>query len=113
MSGVAALFNVPGNPAELAQWSAAHMSHHRDINRRIYELAGVSLPEFVLDPINPDDTGVWEDQHQQMHQEMDAALGINGFDLSNVNFENEAFLAGWIQLHFNEHYQAANILEIG
>ena len=75
--------------------------------------AGITLPEYMLHPSNPDDTGVWEDQHQQMHQDMDALLGINGFDLTNVNFENEAYLAGWIQLHFNEHYQAANILGIG
>lgn len=113
MSGVAALSNTPTTPAELALWASVHMTHHRDINRRIYELAGVSLPEFMLDPINPHDTGVWEDQHQQMHQDMDSLLGISGFDLTNVNFENESLLSGWIQLHFNEHYQAANILEIG
>ena len=113
MSGVAGLSNVPNTKSELAVWATLHQTHHRDINRRIYELAGISLPEYILDPINPDDTGVWEDQHQQMHQDMDALLGINGFDLTNVNFENEAYLAGWIQLHFNEHYQAANILGIG
>ena len=113
MSGVAALFNVPTTPAELEAWASAHASHHRDINRVIYQLTKVSLPEFVLEPINPKDTGVWEDQHQQMHQNMDAILGISGVDLTNVDFTNPQLLTGWIQLNSTEHFQAANILGIG
>ena len=113
MSGVAALFNVPGTNAELSTWASAHASHHRDIIRRIYELTGVNLPQWVLDPINPSDTGVWENQHQQMHQIMDAVLGIDGFDLTSVDFKNQEALSGWITMHSNEHFQAANILEIG
>ena len=115
MSGIANLFNVPTTRAELDAWSSAHMAAHRDINRRIYELTGgaIVLPEYILDPINPNDTGVWEDQHQIMHQDFDAVLGINGFDLTNVDFKNTASLTGWINLHANEHYQASAVLKIG
>ena len=115
MSGIASLFNVPTTQEELLQWASAHATHHRDINRRIYELSlgNIVLPEFILDPINPNDTGIWEDQHQIVHQDMDAVLGINGFDLSSVDFKNAEALTGWIQLNANEHYQAATALGIG
>ena len=115
MSGIAALFNVPTTPEELLQWATAHATHHRDVNRRIYEvsLGHIVLPEFLLDPINPKDTGVWEAQHQIIHQDMDAVLSINGFDLSSVDFTNSEALTGWIQLNANEHYQAATALGIG
>ena len=113
MSGIAALFNVPGNRSELDSWASAHATHHRDIIRRIYEITGANLPEYVLDPIDPEDTGVWEDQHQIMHQDMDTVLGISGFDLSGVDFNNYEELVGWIQLNSSEHFQASNILEIG
>lgn len=113
MSGIASLFNVPGSMPELNAWASAHASHHRDINRKIFELTGATLPEYVLEPINPHDTGVWERQHLIMHQNMDAVLGIQGFDLTGVDFTKQELLSGWIQLNANEHYQAANILEIG
>lgn len=113
MSGVAALFNVPTTPTELDVWASVHASHHRDINRAIYQLTQVALPEFVLEPINPKDTGVWEAQHQQMHQNQDAILGIDGFDLTGVDFTNPELLTGWIQLNSSEHFQAANTLGIG
>lgn len=118
MSAIAALYNVPAAPDELSHWAFAHMAHHRDINRRVYELfAGTPgfspLPEFILDPLNPNDTGVWEDQHQILHEAMDAVLGISGYDLSQVDFKDTDLLGGWIYLNANEHYQAANILGIG
>lgn len=112
MSGIASLYNVPSTDAERAQWAFAHMAHHRDINRRIYELTLVALPEFILDPINIEDDGDWEYQHQEMHNNQDSILGIAGFDLSAVDWKNQNELAGWVYLNALEHKQAANILEI-
>ncbi len=113
MSAVADLYNVPSSDAERAQWAFAHMAHHRDINRRIYELVKVSLPDYILDPINVDDTGDWEYQHQVMHDNQNALLGINGYDLSEVQWKDQAILAGWVFLNSYEHQRAADILEIG
>jgi len=113
VSGIANIFNVPGNEAELAVWASAHLSHHRDINRRIFELTGIALSEYVLDPIDPFNSHVWEAQHQIMHTNMDAILGIDGFDLSDVDFTDPDTLAGWITLNANEHYIASNVLGIG
>lgn len=113
MSGIADLYNVPGTDEERAQWAFAHMAHHRDINRVIYQLVKVSLPEYSLDPINVNDTGTWEDQHQIMHANHNALLGIQGQDLTGVNWKDPELLEGWIFLNRNEHYQAAAILGIG
>jgi hypothetical protein len=113
MSAVADLYNVPSNDAERAQWSFAHMAHHRDINRRLYELVAVSLPEYSLDPIDPANVGQWEYQHQQMHNAQNQLLGISGFDLSEVDWKDQNLLAGWVWLNAVEHTQAADILEIG
>lgn len=109
---LASLYNVPSTDSERSQWAFAHMAHHRDINRRIYELTLVALPEFILDPINPADTGSWEYQHQQMHNNQDSILGIAGFDLSELDWNKQNELAGWIYLNALEHKQASDILEI-
>lgn len=112
MSGLASLYNVPSTDQERSQWAFAHMAHHRDISRKIYELLAIALPEFVLDPINIEDSGTWEYQHQQMHNDQNAILGIAGFDLTGLDWKNTNELAGWIYLDALEHKQAADILEI-
>lgn len=113
MSGLADLYNVPMNDEERAIWSFAHMAHHRDINRVIYQLTKFALVEYPLDPIDPNDTDQWEYQHQLMHDNQNALLGITGNDLTNVNWKDPTLLEGWIFLNRNEHYQAATILGIG
>ena len=113
MSGLANLFNVPQTDSERATWSFDHMAHHRDINAAIYRLIAVALPEYILDPIDPTDPGQWEDQHQLMHDNQNAILGIQGQDLTGVDWKNPELLTAWIFLNSSEHYQAAQILEIG
>jgi len=89
------------------------MAHHRDINRRIYELTQIALPEYLLDPIDPQNTGSWDDLHQSMHDAQNQLLGISGFNLLGIDFSDQQLLATWIFLNANEHHQAADILEIG
>lgn len=113
MSSLASLFNVPSTPEELATWSAAHQAHHRDINRRIYEILAINLPEFILDPLDPKNAEIWQDQHQIMHNNQNALLGISGFALTDATFTDTNSFSGWVYLNSVEHYQAANILEIG
>lgn len=113
MSGLAALYNVPSTDQERSQWSFAHMAHHRDINFKIYQLIDVALPEYLLDPLDPNDTGTWEYQHQLMHDNQNQLLGIQGQDLTGVDWKNQQILAAWIWLQASEHYQASAILEIG
>jgi hypothetical protein len=113
VSAIADLYNVPSSDEERAQWSFAHMAHHRDINRRIYELIKVALPEYILDPVDPDHAGDWEYQHQLMHDAQNSILGIQGQDLTGIDWKDQRLLAAWIWLNSSEHVQASNILEIG
>lgn len=113
MTAIAALFNVPSNEGEFNTWSFAHAAHHHDIIRVIYQDTQIQLPEYVLDPFDPNNPNVWLDQHQQMHQGMDNILGIAGYDLLDVDMSDPNDFAGWIFLNANEHFQAAQILGIG
>ena len=113
MSAIAALYNVPSNRAELDSWAFAHMAHHRDINRLIYQATGTALVESILDPINPNDNGVWLYQHQQMHDQFEPILGIAGYDLLDVQWDDPEQLAGWILLNAQTHLQASIFLGIG
>lgn len=113
MSGIASLANVPRTDEQRAEWAFAHMAHHRDIAEKIYVLVKLALPEYILDPIDINDTSTWEYQHQLMHDNQNAILGIDGQDLTGINWKDQNELAAWVFLNFNEHYQASNILEVG
>ena len=112
---LAALYNIPGNQDQLSVWSFANAAHHRDIVRLIFQTTGQRVDSYVLDPFDPQDPsgmGVWLYQHQTMHQQMDAILGITGYDLTDVDFTNQGVLGGWINVHALEHVQAAQILGV-
>jgi len=110
---LAALFNVPQTPDQLAEWSFVNAAAHLDINRVILQTRSIVIPAYVLDPINPNDMQTWLYQHQIMHQDMDAVLGIAGYDLLDVDWNDKGEFAGWIAAHANEHVQAGQILNLG
>lgn len=100
---VAGIFNTPETPQTLASWSFDHAGHHRDVNRRIFEVFAIVIPDFPLDPFNPADTGVWGRQHQILHSEINSVLGLQGNDLIEVNWKDENERVSWIDLNAREH----------
>ncbi len=113
---LAGLYNIPVTQDQLAQWSFVNAAAHADVIRLVFQITGQQLDSFVLDPFDPQDPStmeLWLYQHQTMHQQMDAILGIQGYDLLDVDFTNQGLLAGWIASHANEHVQAGQILGLG
>lgn len=111
---IAVLLEVPDSQEHWQNWAFVNMSHHRDIIRKISELGGPRLTESILDPFdyeNPAPT--WLYKHALMHSAMDQVLGIQGFDLSGVDWQDHEQLQGWIDAHANEHVQAGAILGLG
>lgn len=109
---IAVLMEYPRSEAHWQEWAFANMAHHRDINRRIYELTGNNLPESVMDPFDLHDPVSWSYKHQLMHDRQNAVLGIQGFNLVGVDWQDDEDMEGWIAAHLNEHYQASTILGI-
>lgn len=103
---LADLYNIPTDDASMQFWSFAHMAHHRDMIRVVQQTLNIGLEEFILDPVNLSDPVQFLDQHQQMHNQLDALFGISGFDLTEVNWADAGQRSGWIwqnaQLHLQE-----------
>lgn len=109
---LANLFNIPENEEELFSLVFNNMDQHRLIVKALFDQRGVSLLLYTMDPLPPD-IGTWLQVHQQAHNDFTAALGIEGVDLTSVNFHDPEQLASWARLHGEEHRQAANILGFG
>ena len=107
---VANLFNVPGDEATLLQFSFANMAEHHKIAQTLFDDRGIRVDIFILDPLPINDPGVWLYQHQQAHNDQNAALGISGNDLTTVDLKDQGQFAAWIRLHAIEHREGAQIL---
>ena len=110
--GLASIENVPSSNESLAEWSFAHMAHHRDVARVIYEKYSLAIPEYVIDPLNVNDLGLFGFQHQTLHNDVNFVLGVSGNDLSEINWSDPGEREGWIFLNFTEHQAWANILGV-
>lgn len=110
---IATLYGMPHTEEDFSAWSFAHAAHHRDICRVVFRDSQVRLDEYVLDPFDPDDMGNWPYLHQVMHQQMDTALGIAGYDLSEIDWQDHDRIRSWLQQHGSEHYRVGAILGLG
>lgn len=110
---LAGIFNIPGDPDELHQWAFDHMANHRDILKAIREQYGLLLNEYPLDPIPPNDLGVWSYQHQIMHDQMNQVLGISGLNLTNVDWDDVGQRTAFVYSNATLHREASGLLGIG
>jgi hypothetical protein len=96
--------------ADWASFSFSHMAQHRDYIRVIFQRYGVSLPEYVLDPIDPQNMGNWANHHQQMHDQINAILGIPGYNLLIMDFNDKEALETWSDQNQDLHSRTSSIL---
>ena len=104
---------IPEGPATRSSWarfSFAHMAQHRDYIRVAFQMFGVTLQEFILDPFDPQNLGMWPYHHQQMHDQLNSVLKISGYNLQEIDFDDTDNLKSWIDLHSDEHNRESAIL---
>ena len=111
------LLDLPQDKDAWASWAFSHAAAHRDIIRVVFETRGVSITEYPLDPISPPGLGntldLWLGQHQAMHQQQNAVMGIEGHDLLQLDPTDPESITAWINDHFVEHEQIARLLNLG
>ena len=97
--------------ASLREWEFFNAAQHEEIVARVASIYGVQLPSYPLYYI-PGDYQLWEEQHQEAHNNFCSLLGIAGNDYSILDLKNPATLQVWTDLHLDEHRQANVILGI-
>lgn len=112
---LAQIQTVPETRDEIAAWSFANAASHIDIIRRVQETKGVNLTSYYLDNFDPEtlDSTNWLYLHAVMHQQMDAVLKIQPFNLSSLDWQSPGSVASWFNQHVAEHQQASSLLGIG
>jgi hypothetical protein len=88
---------------ELASYSFQHARDHDDIDRA---LAQIGVIPFVvpLDPMPPLNNALfWLIIHQQKHNAMNNALGLDGNDLTKYQLDDAQNLAAFVGDNYSEH----------
>lgn len=109
---LASIFNVPSTPLEWDQWAFSLQAELRDICRRILETKNVTVTQFCLDPFNIDEPGATLFQLQQEMNEINAELGLAGFDYIDVDLHDMGQRTSWIFLLSQNIRQAATQLGV-
>lgn len=73
----------------------------------------VDLQQFILDPMNPNNLGLWLYWHQLMHAQADALLGIEGYDLLGLDWDDPQQFSEWLRLNGDEHTRICALLGVG
>ena len=110
---IAALFNVPRNPVDMSRFSFHNNDAHVLANRAILAKNSLLLQYYPIDPIPPQDFAGWLYNHQAWHNQVNAIIGVQGNDLSDVDPSKIDEWADWIQVHASEHVQWGDLLDYG
>lgn len=109
------LYEYPTDPVILQFWSFTHAAHHRDVIRVVFETDSTVLTERILDPFDPWDSNAlssWLNTHQDMHDQVNAYLGLDGHALWDVDWKNPDEMVPWLALHVIEHLDWGQALNL-
>lgn len=106
---LAVLLNITEH--DFTEFSFANADHHNLVSSAL-KAKGVTVTRYILDPIPSFDVQNWLRRHQDGHTQVNAALGINGNDLTDVDFSKPDEADSWAQLHYSEHQEWASALGV-
>lgn len=100
------------SPAALSKWMYAHQQHHKLILNGLKTKGITQTTEYVLYPFPEKNQLGWMLHNQQMHNEFNAALNLNGTDMQSVDLKDEQDFKTFLWDHYNEHRSASLALGI-
>lgn len=104
--GLANLLRPPPGEDGWQEYWFNNWIDHQDIQQGIQKNLGINQTIYVIDPwITQDANGILQ-RHQQYHNDMNAALDLNGSDLSTLNLKDPQAILGWAFTHWQEHQAA-------
>lgn len=107
------LYSAPQGDEGWSAWSFNHAANHYDWIPTIFTQKQVNLTQYLLDPVDPQNLGMWLYQHQAAHDQANAVLGTSGFNLLALDWQDPDQFAQWLRLNGDEHVRISAALGIG
>lgn len=107
------LFNAPTDVGMWLSFGSVHQLDHFGLVRQVLDKRQILLGMLPIDPVpvdNPSAMLTWFQHHQALHNALNGAVGLGGFDLSFVDFNDQSRASHWIQDHAIEHMRISAFL---
>ena len=111
--GLPLIYAQPSTADDWSAWAFNHAANHYDWISMAALQKNQLLTQFCLDPMDPNDLGMWLYSHQIMHNQINAVLGFSGFDLLSLDWQDKDEFAEWCLLNGDEHSKISAALGIG
>lgn len=109
---LAALLESPHTPEVWYRWSRDHRDSHDRIRQAVATQQQKNLTDYPIDPITGPSLGDFLQNNQQLHVDMAAILNLQSVDLLDVDFNDANQRDAWISIHYENHYQAEQVLKL-
>jgi hypothetical protein len=106
------ILNINKDDGDFSDWAFVHYQDHLDIRSAIQTQNNINLEIQNINQINLQDVQGWLERHQLMHNDFNGILGLQGNDLTVVDFDNPEQRQVWLWLNFREHFDARAALKI-
>lgn len=94
-------------PQGFTEWTYQHYLHHQAIISAARSLRNTQLIQYQIWPVNPQNLDGFLNDHQSMHDEMNALYGVYGNDLSTLDWKDRKAVDAWYFLNWQEHLAVA------
>jgi hypothetical protein len=111
--GLPLLYSQPSDDDSWRSWSFNHAANHYDMLQAVLVQKNQNLTMFCLDPMDPDNLGLWLYQHQEMHNQVNTVLKTQGYDLLALDWDDPDQFNEWLRLNGDEHVRISTALNIG
>ena len=85
---------------------------HWEIANAIQTQLNTPQTLYVINPWSDDGAETILEQHQRFHNDMNAATGSAGQDLSVLDFKDKNAVQNWIYAHYQEHLKVRTNLSL-
>lgn len=96
-----------------SRWTFNHAANHYDWIPSILRQKNLVATQYLLDPVDPNNLGMWLYEHQSAHDQANAALGTQGYNLLELDLKDERMYAMWLRLNGAEHQRISAALGVG
>jgi hypothetical protein len=101
--GLANLLSPPSGPNGWQEFWFNNWIDHQTIQQAVNKTQGVNNETYQIDPWSDAAKDELLQKHQLYHNDMNSALGLNGSDLSVLDFKDKEAVKNWVNSHYLEH----------
>ena len=109
--GLPDLYNPPPEDEGWQEYWFNHYNDHLEIVQAFQKLL-IPMTVYIIYPWSEENKDTILEQHQQFHNDMNAAAGLPGSDISDFDQKNQNEMKAWVYLNYQEHLSIHTALNI-